>query len=143
MSLNYPSPGRRDPFGRLPMPRQWGPEIENIADPFSLESAVGANSTNNRRDVAKVETLMAQVGRLDLRQTDGATGYFGERLKQAVEGFQKDNGLKKDGLINPRGETMRALQEHQKPRGRGAPEKRRGFIGCRLNPINKDRKNWR
>lgn len=105
------SSNRRDPFGRLPMPRQPDPEIENIRNPYKLSSSVGVAAPNNRRDVAKVEALMTETGNLDLHQTDGVTGYYGERLKQAIEGFQKDNGLKKDGLINPRGETMRMLSQ--------------------------------
>jgi peptidoglycan hydrolase-like protein with peptidoglycan-binding domain len=59
--------------------------------------------------VAKVETLITQIGNLDLRQTDCVTGYYGERLKQATEGFQKDNNLKTNGLIGPRGGTMHTM----------------------------------
>ncbi len=88
-------------------------EIINLKNPFRLSSPVGISSSNLRRDVAKVETLMSQTGYLDLDKTDGPTGYYGERLKQSVQNFQKDKGLKKDGLINPRGETMQTLKKQK------------------------------
>ncbi|MBT4891093.1 MAG: peptidoglycan-binding protein [Rhodospirillales bacterium] len=84
-------------------------EIHGLKNLLQITNPVGNTSSNNRRDVAKVETLLGKAGYLDLDKTDGPTGYYGERLKQSVQRFQKANGLKKDGLINPRGETMRIL----------------------------------
>jgi len=83
-----------DLFGRMLPPARPEPEISNLKNLFKLAESVGGSSSNRRRDVAKVEALMDQTGYLDLRQTDGPTGYYGERLRQAVEGFQKDHGLR-------------------------------------------------
>ncbi|NQU58988.1 MAG: peptidoglycan-binding protein [Rhodospirillales bacterium] len=47
---------------------------------------------------------------MDQGKTDGPTGYFGSRLEDAVNGYQKDGGLKVDGHLNPKGETIGALK---------------------------------
>lgn len=102
---------KRDPFGRMMPPAKPEPEISNLMDLLNLSESVGATAPNHRRDVAKVESLMDQAGYLDLQQTDGPTGFYGECLKQAVKNFQKDNGLKKDGTVNPNGETVKAIAQ--------------------------------
>ncbi len=102
--------GLREPFGRIMPSPSVDTDISELKNLFTLARPVGGAVSTNRRDIAKVETLMDQTGYLDLAQTDGPTGYYGERLKQAVEGFQKDNALRRDGRINPRGETIRALR---------------------------------
>lgn len=125
MTISPHQQNTRDPFGRLPEIRKPDPEIDNISKLFRLSDSVGDTSPNNRRDVAKVETIMGQAGYLNLKQTDGPTGYYGQRLKQAIMNFQKDNGLKKDGLINQRGETMHKLvqKEQLKPNASEKPGK--------------------
>ena len=76
---------------------------------LSISQAIGRNGKNNAVDIRKVETLLGRMGHLDLNKTDGATGYFGARLEDAVKSYQKDNGLKVDGSINPGGETIAQL----------------------------------
>lgn len=78
---------------------------------FDLRKSVGMNEENKRDDVAKVESLLGKTRRLNLTETDGPTGYFGERLKQAVQRFQKDNKLKTDGVLHPGGPTIRKLTD--------------------------------
>lgn len=55
------------------------------------------------------ETMLGAAGALDLSKTDGPTGYWGLRTEDATKKFQKQNGLKVDGLMNPGGETIRTL----------------------------------
>lgn len=108
-----------DPLGRLGqghwedavdgVPSNWGLPRPNNARPFSLGSAVGLQGPNRRDDVAKVETLLGGAGYMDIAPTGGPTGYPGGRLIDAVKRFQKDNGLKVDGYLNPDGETMASL----------------------------------
>ncbi len=125
MSYSSFSSRHSDPFSRIPVPRQPDPEIENIQKLFRLTGSVGMTASNNRRDVAKIEILMDRTGYLDLRQTDGPTGYYGERLKQAVEKFQKDHNLKKDGLVRPQGETIRKLAHYADDVNFGGDERNR------------------
>lgn len=95
---------RRDPFGRLASDETDGPAP--LDDLFSLSSPVGRQEANRREDVMKVESLLGNTGHLNLKQTDGPTGYFGERLDYAIRRFQRDNNLTVDGLLNPDGETI-------------------------------------
>lgn len=97
-----------DPFGRLaPAPL---PDPRADPEPDRIDAPVGRNATNRRLDVAKVETLLAKRGYLDLKPTDGATGYFGGRALEAVEKFQRDSGLAVDGRLDPDGPTLTALR---------------------------------
>lgn len=99
----------RDPFGRVPPKQKPEPELTNLGDASKLSRPVGEQGKNDRRDVAKVETMLGRTGALDLKKTDGPMGYWGERTREATCAFQKQNGLKVNGQINPGGETIRTL----------------------------------
>ncbi len=79
------------------------------ANPLAIKGPVGPIAPNRRADVGKVETFLSRSGNFDLEPTDGPTGYYGMRLEDAINGFQKANGLKVDGLLNPFGETIKTL----------------------------------
>jgi len=96
----------KDPFGRVLAEPKPDPEILNIRNPFSLTDSVGMEGKNSRRDVAKAETLLGRLGEINLRETDGVTGFAGARLDESIRKFQKRHGLKVDGQINPGGETI-------------------------------------
>lgn len=109
----------RDPFGRLPGTPS--PEVRpNTDNPFALGAAVGEQGPNKRDDVAKVETLLGQSGHMDLKATGGPTGYPGMRLVDGIKSYQKANGLKVDGYLNPNGETMASFKSTlSAPAGQG------------------------
>lgn len=113
-------PHAKDPFGRLLADPGPDPDILGFKNPFRIRDSVGMEGLNSRRDVAKVENLLGRAGALDLAKTDGVTGFFGARTDEAVKKFQKDRGLKVDGLINPNGPTLKTLiaetSEHSAPR---------------------------
>ena len=98
--------GLPDPFGRLMAEPEPEPEITGFRYPFRIHDSVGMEGRNNRRDVAKVENLFGRLGELNLDETDGVTGFAGARLDEAIRRFQKRQGLKLDGLVNPGGETI-------------------------------------
>ncbi len=79
--------------------------------PAAIKATVGNTGDNNRRDVAKVESLLGQTGHLDLKKTNGPTGFWGMRTEDAAKKFQKQNGLKVDGILNPGGPTLKALAQ--------------------------------
>ena len=105
--------GRVDPFGMESTAgfRSLRKKREQVADSFlgDLSAGVGRGQENRREDVAKVETLMERAGGYDLNRTDGPTGIFSRGLEDSVKDFQTRSGLKTDGLIFPRGETVTAL----------------------------------
>ncbi len=95
-----------DPFGRLLAEPKPEPEISNFRNPLRIRDSVGMEGRNNRRDVAKVESLFGRLGELNLAETDGVTGFAGARLDEAIRRFQRRNQLKVDGQVNPGGETI-------------------------------------
>lgn len=107
---------RVDGFGRIQVDVD-APDIQitDIKNPITLTSSVGNSGQNTRRDVAKVETVLDQVGALDLKQTDGPTGYWGTRTADATKKVQADHGLKADAEINPIGPTIKTLTQLTKP----------------------------
>ena len=118
-----------DPFGRvMPAPRP-EPELMDLGDLSQIQAPVGLEGRNDRRDVAKVESLLGRAGDLNLAETDGVTGYAGLRLDEAIRQFQKQHHLKVDGQINPGGETITALramlsaENGEQPTGEGERRK--------------------
>lgn len=98
---------------------------ENFKDDiFSFGGSVGRNGDNNRGDVIKAQTLLADAGYLDLPSPGIPTGWPGEGLTRAITRLQKDNGLEVDGLLLPMlpqgrvaangaGETLHLLQQQR------------------------------
>lgn len=83
-------------------------------DPLRIKGPVGPIAPNRRADVAKVETFLDRTGDFDLAPTEGPTGYYGTLLQEGITRFQDANGLKRDGLLNPGGETIAALARRLK-----------------------------
>lgn len=90
-------------------------------DLFSLAGSVGRNGDNDRSDVIKAQTLLADAGYYDLPAPGMPTGWPGEGLIRAITDLQTDNGLAADGLMLPMtqgrvaangvGETLHLLQQ--------------------------------
>jgi lysozyme family protein len=96
---------------------------ENVFDDlFSFGGSVGRNGDNDRSDVIKAQTLLADAGYLDLPAPGIPTGWPGDGLTRAIASLQKDNGLEADGLLLPMtqgrvaengaGETLHLLQQN-------------------------------
>gem|GEM_PF-2627762 len=83
----------------------------SATDWFSLENTVGLGRSNNRHDIYKVESLLANTGDLDTSHTDGPTGFGLYTVDEAVRKFQDRNGLKVDGWLRPDGPTIGKLKE--------------------------------
>ena len=103
---------RKDPSYRPRKQRRPEPELAFDLNTISdLTGSIGNEGRNNRRDVAKVETLLESTGNADLSDTGGPTGYFGLYLDDRGKRFQKKRGLRVDGTINPGGPTIHSLAE--------------------------------
>jgi len=87
---------------------------ESRDDIFALSDAIGPRRRNDRADVFKVETLLANTGDHDLE--DGPTGYAGAGLDNAIRAYQKRRDLAVDGVLEPGGETIAALDRELRPR---------------------------
>ncbi len=112
---------------------------------FTLEDTVGKNGKNRPGDVFKVQSLLHREGLLDADKTDGPTGFLGIYDHEAIEKFQKENGLKQDGRLGPKGETIKAFETIYQPAGiRPQPQPQQkpqlGWKDYSLNLI--DPKTW-
>lgn len=125
---------QNDPFGRVQPEPAPDKEIADLSEPAKLGNSVGEQGKNERRDVAKVETMLGKTGSLDLKKTDGPTGYWGMRTNDATRSFQKKHGLKVDGQINPGGETIKTLAKVAGNVLKGLVQKAQGTAQPRPEP---------
>lgn len=101
----------KDPFGRMIPDDGSQDRFRDMPDITILEAAIGPKNDNRPEDVAKIEIMLDQVGLLDLQETDGPTGFYGERLRQAINILQRQSRLKETGKVAPGDRTHVALQQ--------------------------------
>ncbi len=78
---------------------------------FDLEDWVGPDHPSRRTDIAKLEAILANSGDYSLERTQGPTGYWGLALDKGIRAYQKRNGLAVDGVLRPRGPTIRHMED--------------------------------
>jgi len=76
-----------------------------------LREAVGEGRSNRPDDVATVERLVGRAGHPPFPLDHEPTGLFSARLRDSVRTFQRRNGLRDDGIVDPDGETFRAMAD--------------------------------
>lgn len=101
----------------------------DMTDPFALTGSVGRSGANDRADVIKAQTLLANTGYLDLPSPGVPTGWPSSDLFSGISRLQKDNDLEVDGLLLPvprngigpngEGESMQHLKTTAGPRFNG------------------------
>jgi hypothetical protein len=92
-----------------------------LEDWFGLADTVGLGRMNGRRDVFKVESILADAGDLDFAGTNGPSGYGHYTLDDGVRRYQKRTGLKVDGWLRPDGPTVTKMREQFGARFAGFP----------------------
>lgn len=80
-----------------------------------FSAPIGRTKRNRHPDIKTVESILDSMGYLDTKKTDGPAGWFGSRIERAIKSFQKDEGLKSDGVINPGGPTERTMVKKVPP----------------------------
>lgn len=85
-----------------------------------LRAPVGNNLENRLEDVENTKHNFAREGRYK-RPVENA--YIDQELDEAIIGFQKDNKLKIDGIMNPGGETEAMLISNRLKLPKIAPDK--------------------
>ncbi len=76
-----------------------------------INGPVGNNMNNGQEDVLAVKRRLNKVGYFDnLDQEPEPHGFITKEMDMGIRAFQKDKGLKVDGIILPRGETENALR---------------------------------
>lgn len=71
-----------------------------------LRSSVGNNLDNRAEDIENTKRNFANIGRY---KKPIENGYIDEELDRSIWDFQRDNSLKRDGFMNPGGETEAEL----------------------------------
>jgi len=79
--------------------------------PFALNSTIGRTYNVNLNDTRRVKKALYETGYFSV-PTYGLTDYPDEPMFQAIESFQSDHGLHRDGVMNPSGETAQTLGHH-------------------------------
>ncbi|WP_170827058.1 peptidoglycan-binding domain-containing protein, partial [Magnetovibrio blakemorei] len=77
-------------------------------DFFKLKSPIGRSYNTDPDDVRKTKKVLNTFGYYD-EPAHGITEYPDGAMISGIESFQKDNGLKKDGVMKPGGETERTI----------------------------------
>lgn len=80
---------------------------------FDLNETVSRNNKAELEDTANVKTALTALGYYDDTET-GLSPYTDDQLFQSVQFFQKDNDLKVDGVLNPKGPTEQKIKEKLK-----------------------------
>ena len=74
-----------------------------------IEKSVGNNVENAEDDVRGVKRALTLMDRFDGNTSPEPHGIITREMDESVRGFQRDNDLRVDGVLNPRGETEGAL----------------------------------
>lgn len=75
-----------------------------------ITGSVGNSMDNNEEDVLAVKRNLHKAGYLDVfNEEPEPHGFVTKKMDDGIRIFQKDNGLKVDGILHPRGETERGL----------------------------------
>ena len=72
-----------------------------------IAATVGNERENRIEDVLWAKEALACLGRY--RPSRHWNGYIDRILHDAIHAYQRDRGLRRDGYINPDGETERAI----------------------------------
>jgi len=73
---------------------------------IELKTPVGNNQPSDTEDVKQTRKTLNSLG---IDSGDIERGYIDRDLDGAIREFQKDMDLKQDGLIKPKGETEKAI----------------------------------
>lgn len=79
------------------------------SQPVKLTDSVGGNRSNRPSDVVALKNALSWVGHYPVDKAHKADPSLDEDLTWGLHAFQRDFGLKQDGLSNPGGETEARL----------------------------------
>lgn len=77
---------------------------------FNLIETISRNNKTEIQDTANVKTALTALGYYNDTDT-GLSPIADEQLFQSVQLFQRDNKLKVDGILNPKGPTETKIKE--------------------------------
>lgn len=78
--------------------------------PFKLKSKLARDVSVDLDDSLRAKKALKRIGYLE-EPSYGITEYPDEPMFKAIEDFQQDHGLQRDGVMKPEGETARVLDK--------------------------------
>ena len=97
--------------------------MRSIADAMrsELSASVGNTQVNNEDDVRNVKDRLTRMGRFE-EKPEERNGFVTRSMDEAIKGFQRDMGLRVDGVMKPGGETETMLNiAERKPQQKKVP----------------------
>jgi hypothetical protein len=88
-------------------------EDDSFGSGVDLDAPVGPRGDNRTPDVIKVEKSLGAVGYMDPVRASRPTGRFDAELDSALRSYQGGAKLRQDGLVNPRGPTLKAMSRRK------------------------------
>lgn len=89
----------------LPISRR----IHNMYDPYKVKSTISPNANVDLEDIPQTKQTLKAIGYYN-EPGYGMSPYPDREMFRAIEQFQGDFGLRKDGVIKPGGPTERTLR---------------------------------
>ncbi len=131
--------GERDASGRMIMTPPARADLETFRPSvkrreLELSGSVGEGARNRMRDVVGVKKGLSNTGLFEFDFDNERSTDANERFKDAVKSFQRIKGLEPDGLLNPKGKTVTALDATLFPQGGGGGRTVRPGEGPDLRP---------
>lgn len=87
-----------------------------MLDPFQVNKPVGMSYALDEADVLKTKSALGKLGHYKAPK-GGSTPWPDTPMFEGLKAFQKDQGLKPDGLMKPGGPTEKALRKSTQPLG--------------------------
>ncbi len=85
------------------------PDVPMDLAELDLSGPVGNALANEPRDLRAVSKALGELGRFNFDRTSEPPPTITKQLDDAIQGFQRSNGLSVDGNVNPGGETVHTL----------------------------------
>jgi peptidoglycan hydrolase-like protein with peptidoglycan-binding domain len=103
---------------------------------LQLNGSIASNVTLTPEDSLATKETLRTLGLYEV-PSEGITVYPDEEMFAGIRRFQKEEGLKVDGIVSKNGPTLRALNTALEGKGNGSGETRRNNDGAQL--IDPDR----
>lgn len=106
--------------------------------PIKLKRPLSRSSNTNPDDVLAAKTALQSFGHYET-PSYGMTPYPDEPLFDAIEGFQRQRGLRVDGVMKPGGETEGAFNAADgRAQSNEAARRRLAYVELRIREIGDD-----
>lgn len=81
-------------------------------NPFAIRKPIGVSYNLDEDDVLKTKSALSALGHYKKPKT-GITPWADTQMFKGLKSFQKEEGLKVDGLMKPKGPTEKAIRKNK------------------------------